>query len=127
GRTTIDGLWACGETASTGVHGANRLASNSLLEAVVFAARVANDVKAAVATAVGRIGTKPEMQEDVRGASGTAEPTEEEIAHLRRTMSRYVGVLRDHAGLVEALSVIERLEASCRSMRFLNMLAAAKI
>ena len=48
GRTSLEGLWAAGEVATTGVHGANRLASNSLLEGVVFAARVAEDISGLV-------------------------------------------------------------------------------
>jgi L-aspartate oxidase len=119
GRTSLDGLWACGETASTGAHGANRLASNSLLEAVVFAARVADDI-----TARGPI--EP-ATDNGTAVANSLEPSDDDVALLRHTMARHVGVLRDRAGLAEALSVIARLERSCRSTRFENMLTAAKL
>jgi L-aspartate oxidase len=122
GRTTLDGLWACGETSSTGAHGANRLASNSLLEAVVFAARVAEDVNEH--TRPPRLSTASERRD---GGAFDGAPAPEELALLRDTMSAHVGVVRDRAGLEKALAVITMLEERSRSPRFLNMLTTAKL
>jgi L-aspartate oxidase len=121
GRTTIDGLWACGETASTGAHGANRLASNSLLEAVVFAARAADDIREGRPTA--EVMQPMAMPED----DGEGAPKPEAVTRLRQTMTRDVGVVRDRAGLVRALETIEALHQDDGSTRFLNMLTAAKL
>ncbi|HZP20456.1 MAG TPA: L-aspartate oxidase [Bauldia sp.] len=120
GRTSIDGLWACGETASTGAHGANRLASNSLLEAVVFGARVAGDVAARFPDAATG---ETEWQPD----SETGAPDAAAVSRLRETMSRDVGVVRDARGLAAALTAIDALSRKARSPRFVNMLTAARL
>jgi L-aspartate oxidase len=123
GRTTLDGLWACGEVAATGAHGANRLASNSLLEAVVFAARVAEDIHGMLPS--GKVTRWSGMAE---GEAPTAPEEDDELMRLlRATMSRHVGVVRDGAGLREALDTINELAARALTPAVRNALVAAKL
>jgi L-aspartate oxidase len=97
GRTSLEGLWACGEAAATGLHGANRLASNSLLEAACCARWVAASV--AGTTARSRSNLRPSA---VPGDMVDASP-------MRDIMSRRVGVLRDRLGLRAAIEVLRPL------------------
>jgi L-aspartate oxidase len=121
GRSTVDGLWACGEVASTGAHGANRLASNSLLEAVVFGARVAKDIGGSLATALPMKGAQ-----EMPTAGGGHDERLEQV--LRRTMSAEVGVIRDETSLTKALGTILSLEPEAKADRRLaNMLTTAKL
>lgn len=92
GQTTVPGLWACGEVASTGLHGANRLASNSLLEAAVQSAWIAEDIKSQPSHEAARLETWRRTP-----AMGQAH------ASLRRQMDRDVGVVRDARGLRRAI------------------------
>jgi len=118
GRTSLDGLWAVGECASTGLHGANRLASNSLLETLVFGARAAEDVRGTIATQPAQ-GTPPAPERF------NAPPPPKA---MRETMTRDVGLERDEVGLKSALATIEAIErAGAGEPALLNMTATAKI
>jgi len=121
GHSSIDGLYACGEVTSTGAHGANRLASNSLLEAVVFASRIANVICERLPD-----GSSNLIVERPSGETSQPRP-EPSMNELRAIMSRYVGVSRTGEGLKEAIKQINTLEENNKSIRFSNALATAKL
>jgi L-aspartate oxidase len=112
GNTSIDGLYACGETACTGVHGANRLASNSLLEAVVFSYR-------AVADAVSRLSSLPRLTRgqapawDDRGTHDTEEwiLLSHNLHEIQTVMWDYVGIVRSNLRLDRAARRLALLES----------------
>ena len=104
GRSSLDGLYAVGECAHTGVHGANRLASTSLLEGLVWGLRAGND-------APGRDPTPMDVPElDDRDPALPDAFAGEKFTRLRRVMGEYVGIERDPAELDRALGVLRRLK-----------------
>jgi L-aspartate oxidase len=109
GRSTIPGLWAIGECACTGLHGANRLASNSLLEGLVMGHRAAQ----ALAATIDRSKSWPDVPEwEVGGAT----PSEEAVVitqnwdEVRRLMWNYVGIVRSNTRLTRAARRIALLQ-----------------
>jgi L-aspartate oxidase len=103
GRTGLPGLWACGEVAATGVHGANRLASNSLLEGLVFGRRVAESV---VRDAPGEALPRQVTSEVATGAHGELDLSDIRSS-LRSAMWRNVGVERSGDKLADVLTMFE--------------------
>lgn len=114
GRTSVEGLWAVGECASTGAHGANRLASNSLLEAVVFAHRIAERLRDTSATAL--LPTEP-----AKPPPALPEPARTE---LRALMQAHANVERNASGLAQALG---RIDALCEEHGHADALIAARL
>jgi L-aspartate oxidase len=101
GRTSVPGLYACGEVACTGVHGANRLASNSLLEGLVFAERIAATIRDDLRAA----GSRDDHLAAVgAGGHGPADPLLDPSTRpdIQRVMTAYAGVLRSEDGLAAA-------------------------
>jgi len=115
GRTSIPGLWAIGECSFTGLHGANRLASNSLLEGLVFGHRAAKKLAGQITEL--RQAPYPDVPD---WRVGNAVPSDEEVvvAHnwdeLRRTMWNYVGIVRSNARLRRAARRISLLQDEIR-------------
>ena len=108
GRTSIQHLYACGECASTGLHGANRLASNSLLEALVFAHRCAEDAAEEI------VNLSFNEQVPDWNAGGTTDPREmilitQSLKELQQAMSDYVGIVRNDIRLDRAMHRLDLL------------------
>jgi L-aspartate oxidase len=126
GRSSVPGLWAAGEVACTGAHGANRLASNSLLEALVFGERIGRSVGQRVAP------TSTAIHRALAAIGGRrlapADPAV--VASVRDVLTREVGVLRTGAGLRRALAVLAAptaLDAGGDLAALARMIAAAAL
>ncbi|MFC1410652.1 L-aspartate oxidase [Streptacidiphilus sp. N1-12] len=108
GHTSVSGLYACGEVACTGVHGANRLASNSLLEGLVFAERIAADILDR--DAAGKL--TPRHEDTALEVQRVPLLASEARADIQRLMTRGVGVLRSAASMAEAAEGLAGLAAA---------------
>lgn len=119
-RTTINNLFAIGECASTGLHGANRLASNSLLECAVFAHQLSEKLINEVPSAPKRFDEKIKDTVEKYAQMDNLSDEEDEFIEslfneLKTTMSKYVSIVRNKKGLNEALSIIEAIKIKLNS------------
>jgi len=127
GATTLPGLWACGEAACSGVHGANRLASNSLLDGLVFGTRIVRAIDAGK-DAADESGVLRGI--DVAAPAGVDDSRSPATPHgpsgrdeLQRLMTRDAGVVRDRASLEDARANLAVMDPSDREVA--NLLAVS--
>ncbi len=119
GRSSLRGLWVCGESAANGMHGANRLAGNSLGEALVFAALAAQDIDSR---------PLPDKQPIYKNFCNQKNAAPQIAQELRYIMNEYVGVMRDEDGLKMALAQITALDDQARGhVATENMLITAQM
>lgn len=120
GRSSLPGLWVAGEVAATGLHGANRLASNGLLEALVMATRAAADLAENLP-----LGEAPEVHLAPRTEGVGPDPAM--VADLRGLMTDCCGVIRSESGLRRALGDLALMSRRALPEPMLNMVAAATL
>ena len=123
GRTTVPGLYAAGEVACTGVHGANRLASNSLLEGLVFGARAGE--AAAVDNAGVRISTGSGERQELIAEGSPSQISTAVKKRVKRVMWERVGILREREGLLRAIAEFEQIAAASLSTSSRNFVTLA--
>jgi len=104
--TNIPGLYACGEASCTGIHGANRLASNSILECLVFGRRAARHINAVPRTA-GKTLFRPDGRKP--GYTVPENETAADRETLRKTMTEFFGAVRTVSGMAHGLDILRRL------------------
>lgn len=113
GKTNIEGLYACGENACSGVHGANRLASNSLLEAIVFGEIISKEIKENMNKSM----PYKEVRIDITKSKSLSRL---KLQELRSIMTDFVGVERDQEGLEKAYSMVKDIYTEYTMNGFLN-------
>ena len=120
-RTTIEGLYACGEIAATGVHGANRLASNSLLESVVFALRACEDINKKVAREERLVASRRQVVLN----NFNCQKLKKQVQTI---MWEYCGIVRSIEGLKTGLKKLKELENSpFATFEFRNFVQSARL
>ena len=116
-ETTIEGLYACGESACTGVHGANRLASNSLLECLVFGRHAAEVINGKDCHSTKKNCSVPETEKPFEQFDFETCRT-----HIRNTMTKKGGILRNEKDMLSAIEEIGEYEKRLKSINLINRL-----